>query len=93
MKAIRAHASGGPEVLHYEDVPQPAPGVGQALIKVEAAGVNFIDVYQRKGAYPIPLPFIPGQEAATASRTRAPRGRTRSTRSCPQSASFLFPMA
>ena len=64
MKAIRAHASGGPEVLHYEDVPQPAPGVGQALIKVEAAGVNFIDVYQRKGAYPIPLPFIPGQEAA-----------------------------
>jgi NADPH2:quinone reductase len=64
MKAVRAHAAGGPEVLRYEDVPQPVPGPGEALVKIEAAGVNFIDVYQRKGAYPLPLPFVGGQEAA-----------------------------
>ncbi len=64
MKAIRVHATGGPDVLRYEDVAQPAPGPGQALVKVEAAGVNFIDIYQRRGLYPVPLPFTPGQEAA-----------------------------
>src|SRR5581483_9922114 len=64
MKAIRVHATGGPDVLRYEAVAQPAPGPGQALVKVEAAGVNFIDIYQRRGLYPVPLPFTPGQEAA-----------------------------
>jgi len=64
MKAIRAHASGGPEVMRVEDVPQPVPARGQALVRIEAAGINFIDVYQRKGAYQIPLPFTLGQEAA-----------------------------
>src|SRR5438128_8886269 len=64
MKAIRVHAPGGPEALRYEDTPQPAPAAGQVLVKIEAAGVNFIDVYQRTGQYKIPMPFTLGQEAA-----------------------------
>lgn len=64
MKAVRVHAPGGPDALRYEDVPQPSPGRGEALVKIEAAGINFIDVYQRKGAYRIPMPFVIGQEAA-----------------------------
>ena len=64
MQAIRVHATGGPEVLRLEELPDPTPGVGQIVIRVEAAGVNFIDVYHRKGLYPVPLPFTPGREAA-----------------------------
>jgi NADPH2:quinone reductase len=48
----------------YREMPNPEPGPGQALIQIEACGVNFIDVYQREGRYALPLPFIPGQEAA-----------------------------
>ena len=62
MKAIRVHSYGGPDVLSYEDVPDPTPGAGHALVRVEAAGVNFIDVYQRMGTYKIPMPFTLGQE-------------------------------
>jgi len=64
MKAIRVHAPGGPEVLRLEDVPQPVPGPGQVLVKIEAVGVNFIDVYQRSGLYRLATPFTLGQEAA-----------------------------
>ena len=64
MKAIRVHAPGGPAALRYEDVDRPVPGPGQVLVKIEAAGVNFIDVYQRNGHYKFPLPFTLGQEAA-----------------------------
>jgi NADPH2:quinone reductase len=64
VKAIRVNANGGPEVLKFEDVPDPKPGPGQAVVRVEAAGVNFIDVYQRMGLYKIPLPFTLGQEGA-----------------------------
>src|SRR5881296_110827 len=64
MKAIRVHTPGGPEALRYEDVEQPTPGPGQVLVKIEAAGVNFIDVYQRTGHYKVPVPFTLGQEAA-----------------------------
>ncbi len=64
MKAVRVHATGGPEVLQLEEVPTPSPGPGEVLIRVEAAGVNFIDIYQRAGAYKVPTPFVPGQEAA-----------------------------
>jgi NADPH2:quinone reductase len=64
VKAIRVHATGGPEVLKYEEVPRPSPGVGQALVRVEAVGVNFMETYQRTGLYPVTLPFIPGSEAA-----------------------------
>jgi len=49
MKAIRVHAPGGPEALQYEEIERPAPGPGQVLVKIEAAGVNFIDIYQRTG--------------------------------------------
>ncbi len=63
MKAIRIEKPGGAEVLRLEDVPIPTPGPGQALIKVEAAGVNFIDIYRRSGAYKVSYPFTPGEEA------------------------------
>ena len=62
MKAIRIHQYGGPEVLQYEDVPDPSPKPGEALVKLEAAGLNFIDTYQRSGHYKVPLPTILGQE-------------------------------
>ena len=64
MKAIRVHSLGGPEVLRHEDIPDPQPKAGEALIRVEAAGVNFIDVYNRTGLYKAPMPFTLGQEGA-----------------------------
>ena len=64
MKAIRIEQTGGRDVLQYRDVPDPTPGGGEALVKVEAAGVNFIDVYHRKGVYPMSTPFTLGSEAA-----------------------------
>jgi len=64
VKAIRVHSPGGPEALRYEDVPQPSPAAGDVLVKVEAAGVNYIDVYQRTGMYKVATPFTLGQEAA-----------------------------
>lgn len=64
MKAIVVHQPGGPEQLSYEEVAVPQPGPGQALIKIAAMGVNFIDVYHRTGLYKLPIPFTPGQEAA-----------------------------
>jgi NADPH2:quinone reductase len=64
MKAIRVTHTGGPEVLEFVDVPEPSPAAGQALVKLEAVGVNFIDVYHRTGLYPMPLPFTPGSEGA-----------------------------
>ena len=64
MKAIRFRATGGPEALTLEEVPLPAPGPGQVLIRVEACGVNFIEVYQRTGLYQVALPATPGSEAA-----------------------------
>jgi NADPH2:quinone reductase len=64
MKAIRIHQFGGPEVLQYEDVPEPNAKPGEALVEIEAAGLNFIDTYQRSGAYKIPLPGVLGQEGA-----------------------------
>ncbi|MFN7930548.1 MAG: quinone oxidoreductase [Blastocatellia bacterium] len=64
MKAIVVENCGGPEVLAYSDAPQPTPQAGEALVKLEAVGLNFIDVYHRTGLYPLPRPFIPGMEAA-----------------------------
>ena len=54
IKAIRIHAPGGPEVMKWEDVPRPEPGPGEALIKQEAVGLNYIDVYFRSGLYKAP---------------------------------------
>ena len=64
MKAILVHHTGGPEELNYEEVDIPKPAPGQALVKIAASGVNFIDVYQRTGLYKLPIPFTLGQEAA-----------------------------
>jgi len=64
MRAIRVHAPGGQEALKLDNVPMPEPAADQALVRVEAAGVNFIDVYQRTGFYKVPLPFTLGQEGA-----------------------------
>jgi NADPH2:quinone reductase len=64
MKAIQILRTGGPEVLTEVDLPTPTPGEGQALIRIEASGVNFIDTYFREGRYPAQLPLTLGQEAA-----------------------------
>jgi len=63
MKTIRIHQPGGPEALKLDDVPEPKAGAGQALVKVDAAGLNYIDVYFREGTYKAPLPFALGLEA------------------------------
>jgi len=64
MKAIRIHKYGGPEVLSSEDVPVPEPKAGEARVKIEAIGLNFIDIYQRTGLYPLQTPVTLGMEAA-----------------------------
>ncbi len=64
MKAIQITKYGGPEVLAYQEVAKPEPKAGEALVKINAIGVNFIDVYHRTGRYPGNLPFVPGSEAA-----------------------------
>jgi NADPH2:quinone reductase len=72
MKAIRVHEVGGPDVLQYEEIPLPSPGPGQAVVKVEAIGLNFIDCYLRSGLYKSALPFTPGMEAAGTVTATAP---------------------
>lgn len=64
MKAIQVQKTGGPEALTLVDLPVPKPKLNEALVKIAAIGVNFIDVYFREGRYPSPLPFVDGQEAA-----------------------------
>ncbi len=64
MKAIRVHQTGGPEAMLLEDIPVPTPGEGQALVRLEASGVNFIDTYKRSGLYSVPTPFTVGEEGA-----------------------------
>jgi NADPH:quinone reductase-like Zn-dependent oxidoreductase len=67
MKAARMHSTGAPDVLVLEEVPEPKPGPGEVLVRVESASVNFADVVRRRGApypFPSPLPFTPGAEVA-----------------------------
>ncbi len=64
MKAVRVHAPGGPEAMRYEDIPQPTPKEGEALVKIDAAGLNFIDVYYRAGHYKAPMPLTLGVEGS-----------------------------
>lgn len=66
MKAIQIRKTGEPDVLLCEDIPQPEPAAGEALVKIEAVGVNFIDIYHRSGLYPLALPAMPGLEGAGA---------------------------
>ncbi len=64
MQAVRVHTPGGPDVLTYESVDRPVPKPGEALVRLEAIGVNYVDVYYRSGGYPMPTPFTPGNEGA-----------------------------
>ena len=64
MHAIRVSKVGGPEQLQYVEIERPSPREGEALVRIEAIGVNFIDVYHRTGLYKLELPFTPGSEAA-----------------------------
>ena len=65
MKAVRAHQVGGPEVLKFEDVPEPAPGPGEAVVDIRAIGVNYTDVSSRKGTNsPDAFPWTPGREGS-----------------------------
>jgi NADPH2:quinone reductase len=64
MKAIQIKQTGGPEVMELVDLPVPQPKPNEAVVKIQAAGVNFIDVYNREGRYKAPLPLVLGQEAA-----------------------------
>jgi NADPH2:quinone reductase len=63
MKAVRVHTPGGPDALKYEDVPEPTPKAGEAVVKIDAAGLNYIDIYQRSGLYKLDLPITLGLEA------------------------------
>jgi NADPH:quinone reductase len=64
MQAIQIFSPGGADALTLVDIPKPTPGPGHALVRIEASGINFIDVYLREGRYPAPLPYTLGQEAA-----------------------------
>lgn len=64
MHVVRVHEPGGPEAMSYEEIETPTPGPGEVLVRVVAAGVNFIDIYQRSGQYKLPTPFTLGLEAA-----------------------------
>jgi NADPH2:quinone reductase len=64
MKAVRVHNFGGPEVLKNEEIAVPEPKAGEARVKIEAIGLTYLDIYQRSGLYPLPLPFTLGREAA-----------------------------
>jgi NADPH2:quinone reductase len=64
MKAVFVEQTGGPENLKYADIPKPSPAAGQALVKIAASGVNFIDIYFRAGLYPAPPPIVLGSEGA-----------------------------
>lgn len=64
MHAIRISRTGGREVLEFVEVPKPSPKDDEALVRLHAIGVNFVDVYHRTGLYPLPLPFTPGSEGA-----------------------------
>jgi NADPH:quinone reductase len=64
IRAVVVTKSGGPEVLEVQSLPVPKIGPGQLLVEVEASGVNFIDVYKREGVYPVPTPFVLGDECA-----------------------------
>ena len=64
MKAIRVHEAGDERVLKLEETPDPAPGRGEALVRVESVGINYIEIYQRAGLYPMQRPYTPGREGA-----------------------------
>jgi NADPH2:quinone reductase len=64
VRAIRVHETGGAEALRLDTIPDPVPGPGEVLVRLEAIGVNFIEIYQRRGLYKVAMPFVPGEEGA-----------------------------
>jgi NADPH2:quinone reductase len=72
MRAVRVSTTGGPAVLEVVDLPEPEPGRGQVLVDVAAAGVNFVDTYQRNGIYRVPLPVVLGSEGSGRVRALGP---------------------
>jgi D-arabinose 1-dehydrogenase-like Zn-dependent alcohol dehydrogenase len=104
VKAVRVHTPGGPDALRYEDVPEPTPKPGHAVVKVAAAGLNYIDVYYRSGLYKADFPMTLGMEAGGTVAAIGPnvtqvkvgdkvaytgvQGSVRSTRSCPPTGSW-----
>ena len=64
MKVVRVHATGDAGALRLEEADVPRPGPGQALLRLEAVGLNYVEIYHRTGLYKLPLPFTPGSEAA-----------------------------
>jgi NADPH2:quinone reductase len=72
MKAVRIHTPGGPEVMRYEDVPEPTPKAGEAVVKVDAAGINYIDIYFRSGQYKAEVPLTIGMEAGGTVKAVGP---------------------
>jgi len=76
MKAIQVKQVGGPEALELVEIPVPEPKANEAVVKIAASGVNFIDVYYREGRYKAPLPFVVGQEAAGDVVTVGPDVKT-----------------
>ena len=74
MRAIVIERNGGPEVLEPRDRPEPEPGPGELLVALEAAGVNFRDVYERRGGYGTPPPLVAGAEGAGTVAATGPGG-------------------
>jgi NADPH:quinone reductase len=74
MRAVQITRTGGPDVLTPVDLPDPQPGPGELLVDVAAAGVNFVDTYERRGIYPVDLPFVIGQEGAGRVAALGPTG-------------------
>ena len=72
MKAIRIHEDGGPEVLRYEDVPDPVPGAGEVLVRMRAAGLNHLDVWVRRGTPSVPKPHVLGADGAGVVESLGP---------------------
>jgi NADPH2:quinone reductase len=72
MKAVFVEQPGGVENLKYADIPKPSPGPGQALVKIASSGVNYVDIYFRKGVYPVPPPIVLGSEGAGTVEAVAP---------------------
>jgi NADPH2:quinone reductase len=64
VRAIRIHETGGADALRLDTIADPVPGPGQVLVRLQAIGVNFIEIYQRCGIYKVPMPFVPGEEGA-----------------------------
>ena len=73
--AIRIYETGGPDKLKWEEVEVGEPGPGQVRVRNTAVGLNFIDIYQRSGLYPMPLPFVPGSEGAGVVEAIGPKVR------------------